>query len=61
MRLTLPDGTSRTGQVLEVNGGKAVVQVFEGTSGIDAKNTVCTKYSRRTRVSTVVGAHQSHK
>lgn len=40
MRLTLPDGTSRTGQVLEVNGGKAVVQVFEGTAGIDAKNTV---------------------
>ena len=38
--MTLPDGTSRTGQVLEVNGGKAVVQVFEGTAGIDAKNTV---------------------
>ncbi len=39
--LTLPDGTQRSGQVLEVSGSKAVVQVFEGTSGIDAKNTSC--------------------
>ena len=39
--LTLPDGTVRSGQVLEVSGSKAVVQVFEGTSGIDAKNTSC--------------------
>uniref|UniRef100_A0A5S6PYQ5 Vacuolar proton pump subunit B n=1 Tax=Trichuris muris TaxID=70415 RepID=A0A5S6PYQ5_TRIMR len=39
--LTLPDGTKRSGQVLEIAGSKAVVQVFEGTSGIDAKNTVC--------------------
>lgn len=37
--LTLPDGSVRSGQVLEVSGSKAVVQVFEGTSGIDAKNT----------------------
>jgi hypothetical protein len=28
-------------QVLEVSGKKAIVQVFEGTSGIDARNTVC--------------------
>lgn len=27
--------------MLEVSGKKAVVQVFEGTSGIDAKNTRC--------------------
>lgn len=33
--LTLPDGSKRGGQVLEVAGNKAVVQVFEGTSGID--------------------------
>jgi V-type H+-transporting ATPase subunit B len=39
--LTLPDGSVRSGQVLEVSGSKAVVQVFEGTSGIDAKNTSC--------------------
>jgi V-type H+-transporting ATPase subunit B len=39
--LTLGDGELRKGQVLEVSGKKAVVQVFEGTSGIDAKNTRC--------------------
>ena len=27
--------------MLEVTGSKAVVQVFEGTSGIDAKKTTC--------------------
>ncbi|VDM35386.1 unnamed protein product [Hydatigera taeniaeformis] len=41
VRITLADGSVRTGQVLEVSGKKAVVQVFEGTSGIDAKNTTC--------------------
>ena len=30
VRLTLPDGTTRSGQVLEVAGNKAIVQVFEG-------------------------------
>ena len=28
-------------QVLELQGKRAVVQVFEGTSGIDARHTVC--------------------
>jgi len=37
--LTLPDGSVRRGQVLEVEGDKAVVQVFEGTTGVDAKKT----------------------
>lgn len=61
----MADGSIRSGQVLEVSGSKAVVQVklliafifkkfdqvfnykilglqvFEGTSGIDAKNTLC--------------------
>ncbi|XP_006904420.1 V-type proton ATPase subunit B, brain isoform [Pteropus alecto] len=41
VHLTLPDGTKRSGQVLEISGSKAVVQVFEGTSGIDAKKTSC--------------------
>ncbi|TMS36137.1 hypothetical protein L596_003383 [Steinernema carpocapsae] len=41
VKLTLPDGTKRSGQVLEVTRNKAVVQVFEGTAGIDAKNTTC--------------------
>lgn len=37
--LTLPDGTERSGQVLEARGNRAVVQVFEGTSGIDVKKS----------------------
>lgn len=37
--LTLPNGQKRTGQILEISGDKAVVQVFEGTAGIDAKHT----------------------
>ncbi|VDK73405.1 unnamed protein product [Dibothriocephalus latus] len=41
VKLTLADGSIRSGQVLEVSGKKAVVQVFEGTSGIDAKHTTC--------------------
>ncbi|PVH19927.1 V-type proton ATPase subunit B [Candidozyma haemuli] len=39
VNLTLPDGSVRAGQVLEVRGTKAIVQVFEGTSGIDIKKT----------------------
>jgi len=41
VNLKLPDGTHRAGQVLEVTGSKAIVQVFEGTSGIDAQKTTC--------------------
>ncbi|XP_038506856.1 V-type proton ATPase subunit B, kidney isoform isoform X1 [Canis lupus familiaris] len=41
VNFTLPDGTQRSGQVLEVSGTKAIVQVFEGTSGIDAQKTTC--------------------
>nr|CAG8449843.1 14473_t:CDS:10 [Entrophospora candida] len=39
VNLTLPDGSRRAGQVLEVQGKKAIVQVFEGTSGVDSKAT----------------------
>ncbi|CAD6251382.1 unnamed protein product [Miscanthus lutarioriparius] len=39
VNIRLGDGTTRRGQVLEVYGEKAVVQVFEGTSGIDNKYT----------------------
>ncbi|TRY49974.1 Vacuolar ATP synthase subunit B [Cryptosporidium tyzzeri] len=35
VRITLGDGSVREGQVLEVKGSRAVVQVFEGTTGID--------------------------
>jgi len=41
VNLTLGDGTKRQGQVLEINGTKAVVQVFEGTSGLDTRKTAC--------------------
>lgn len=39
--LTLATGEKRQGQVLEIAGTKAVVQVFEGTSGIDNTRTSC--------------------
>jgi V/A-type H+/Na+-transporting ATPase subunit B len=38
-RITLPSGEERTGQVLEISRDLAVVQVFEGTSGIDSLHT----------------------
>ena len=37
----LGDGSVRKGQVLEIAGKRAVVQIFEGTSGIDSLNTRC--------------------
>ena len=40
VNVRLGDGTTRRGQVLEVDGTKAVVQIFEGTSGIDNRSTV---------------------
>ncbi|OIW12737.1 hypothetical protein TanjilG_24670 [Lupinus angustifolius] len=39
VNIRLGDGSTRRGQVLEVDGERAVVQVFEGTSGIDNKFT----------------------
>ncbi|KAK3257326.1 hypothetical protein CYMTET_33584 [Cymbomonas tetramitiformis] len=39
VNICLADGTVRRGQVLEVDGDRAIVQVFEGTAGVDAKNT----------------------
>ncbi|MFO7639083.1 MAG: V-type ATP synthase subunit B [bacterium] len=39
VRLTLPSGEMRRGQVLEADGDRALVQVFEGTSGIDVPET----------------------
>jgi V-type H+-transporting ATPase subunit B len=41
VNLTLGNGEVRRGQVLEIYGRRAVVQVFEGTSGIDNKHTKC--------------------
>ncbi len=39
VRIYTPDGEEKTGQVLEAQRGLAVVQVFEGTSGIDTSKT----------------------
>ena len=41
VNITLGNGEERLGQVLEVSGTKAVVQIFEGTSGIDNTKTRC--------------------
>nr|CAJ2476541.1 unnamed protein product [Leishmania braziliensis] len=41
VNIELADGSARRGQVLEVDGTKAVVQVFEGTSGIDVIRSKC--------------------
>ena len=37
--LRLGDGSMRRGQVLEIEGTRAIVQVFEGTTGIDNQKT----------------------
>jgi V/A-type H+-transporting ATPase subunit B len=39
VRIVAPDGSERRGQVLEVSDKMAVVQVFEGTSGLDVEGT----------------------
>jgi V/A-type H+-transporting ATPase subunit B len=39
VRVIAPDGSERRGQILEVSDRMAVVQVFEGTSGLDIERT----------------------
>ena len=39
VNIEMADGTTRTGRVVEIEGDKAVVQVFEGTMGLSKKNT----------------------
>ncbi|CCW68592.1 unnamed protein product [Phytomonas sp. Hart1] len=41
VKIELADGSIRRGEVLEIDGTKAVVQVFEGTSGIDVLHSKC--------------------
>ncbi|CDW89765.1 vacuolar atp synthase subunit b [Stylonychia lemnae] len=41
VNVKLGDGSMRKGQVLEICGKRAVVQIFEGTSGIDNLHTHC--------------------
>lgn len=38
-RIRLDDGTVRTGRVVEIDGSRAVLQVFEGTNGLSLENT----------------------
>lgn len=37
--LSLPDGTARLGKIVALEGSRAVIQVFEGTSGLSLVNT----------------------
>lgn len=37
--IVLDDGTVRTGRVVQIDGSRAVLQVFEGTKGLSLKNT----------------------
>ena len=53
VKLTLPDGTERSGQVLEARGDRAVVQVFEGTPGIDVKK-VCAKWYNSAQIQPLI-------
>lgn len=41
VNVRLGDGTERKGQVLEIKGKQAVVQIFEGTADIDNMRTTC--------------------
>lgn len=37
--MTLEDGTKRIGRIIEIEGDRAVIQVFEGTTGLSLVNT----------------------
>lgn len=50
VELTLPDGTRRAGQVLEVSGSKAIVQV---------SNAQMVLYRKDTLITMVIGYHVS--
>ncbi|MXQ73324.1 V-type ATP synthase subunit B [Clostridiaceae bacterium DONG20-135] len=39
VEIRVDDGTTRLGRVVQIEGKKAVIQVFEGTNGISLKNT----------------------
>ncbi len=50
VEIRLDDGSIRSGRVLEVEGDQALVQVFEGTSGVDSENTRVRFLGRGTRM-----------
>ncbi len=39
VEIRLDDGTTRTGRIVQMEGSRAVIQVFEGTRGISLQNT----------------------
>lgn len=39
VEITMKDGTVKTGRVVQIDGQRVVVQVFEGTNGLSLKNT----------------------
>ena len=39
VEVQLQNGTVRRGQVLEVNGAQALVQIFEGTGGVNLRDS----------------------
>ena len=41
VEVRLQNGEKRRGKVLEINGDKAMVQLFEGSSGINLRDTTC--------------------
>jgi V/A-type H+-transporting ATPase subunit B len=53
--VTAPDGSERLAQVLELDGQQAIVQVFEGTAGLDLARTVARFSGRRARIPVGLG------
>jgi V/A-type H+-transporting ATPase subunit B len=45
-----PDGATRQGRVLEIQGDRIVVQVLEGTGGLDLEKTTVRAYGRTARI-----------
>ena len=53
--ITAPDGAERLGQVLELDGQRAVIQVFEGTAGLDLSRTLARFSGRGARIGVGLG------
>ena len=42
VELELQDGTTRTGRIVQMEGDRCIIQVFEGTRGLSLQNTTTT-------------------
>ena len=42
VELELQDGTTRTGRIVQMDGDRCIIQVFEGTRGLSLQNTTTT-------------------